>query len=247
MEITNQTAVITGASGKLGSAIAIAVAEQGCNCVCHYHRNKTRADQIVEEIKSQGGEALAVRADLTNESEIAALFQAAKKFGIPKILVNSAAIFKRTKVSEVNFENARQTLDTNLIAPILTGKMFAESLKNIEPPDNKPIAKIINLADIGGIRPWANYTMYCASKAGLIAATKSMAKELAPNITVNAIAPGVVIWPEDGDREEYNRQVSMIPMQRTGKPEEIAAAVIFLLKNDYITGQTINVDGGRCI
>jgi len=89
--------------------------------------------------------------------------------------------------------------------------------------------------------------MYCASKAGLIAATKSMAKELAPKIYVNAVAPGVVTWPEDGDKEEYNRQVSMIPAGRVGKPKDITNAVIFLLKNDYITGQTINVDGGRCI
>ena len=86
-----------------------------------------------------------------------------------------------------------------------------------------------------------------ASKAGLIAATKSMAKELAPAVTVNAVAPGVVSWPEDADKEEYNRQISMIPAGRTAAPQEIAAAVVFLIKNDYITGQILNVDGGRCI
>ncbi|MCF7955308.1 MAG: SDR family oxidoreductase [Phycisphaerae bacterium] len=247
METESITAVITGASGTVGGAIAIALARAGCKCICHYHSNQAAATKIVEKITADGGNALAVKVDLTDPDGISSLFAPHGQFDQPRILVNSAAIFERASISEITPQNARLMLDTNLIAPILVSAAFAESIKELEVKDNLPVAKIVNLADIGGIRPWANYTIYCAAKAGLIAATKSMAKELAPAVCVNAVAPGVVSWPEDADKEEYNRQVSMIPMQRTGTPKEIAAAVLFLIKNDYITGQTLNVDGGRCI
>jgi len=246
METESITAVVTGASGRVGGAVAVALAGAGCRCICHYHSNKDAVTKTVEKIISEGGNAIALQADLTNPDEINRLFQC-PEFAPPRILINSAAIFKRASIPDITPENARQMLDTNLIAPVMTSAAFAQTLKGIQVKNNLPVAKIVNLVDIGGIRPWANYTMYCASKAGLIAATKSMAKELAPEICVNAVAPGVVSWPDDGDKAEYDRQVSMIPMQRTGTPEEIAAAVVFLVKNDYITGQVLNVDGGRCI
>ncbi|MBW8016966.1 MAG: SDR family oxidoreductase [Planctomycetes bacterium] len=247
METESITAVVTGASGCVGGAIAVALSRAGCRCVCHYHHNEAPAKKIVEKIIAQGGRAVAVKADLTDTDDISRLFDAYGEFGPPRILVNSAAIFKRGAISEITAENARQMLDIDLVSPILVSAAFAESVKGLQVTGNIPVAKIVNLVDIGGIRPWANYTMYCAAKAGLIAATKSMAKELAPAVCVNAVAPGVVSWPDDVDKEEYDRQVSMIPAQRVGTPEEIAAAVVFLIKNDYITGQILNVDGGRCM
>ena len=247
METQSITAVVTGASGRVGGAIAIALAKAGCKCICHYNNNYPEAGEIVDKINSSGGHAAAVQADLTSSDGIARLFSVCSEFASPRILVNSAAVFKKSPISEINAENARQMLDIDLISPILVSAAFAESVKGIEVTDNLPIAKIVNMVDIGGIRPWANYTMYCAAKAGLIAATKSMAKELAPAVCVNAVAPGVVSWPDDADKSEYDRQVAMIPAGRVGTAEEIAAAVIFLIKNDYITGQTLNIDGGRCI
>ena len=247
MEIESKTAVVTGSSRCVGAAVAVALAREGCRCVCHYHHNRAGAMEVVEKIAAEGGQAIAVRADLTCHEEIVRLFEVCREFGLPEILVNSAAIFERSSISEINFENARRMLDTNLVAPILVSGAFAEAAKGIKASGNLPVAKIVNLVDIGGIRPWADYTLYCASKAGLIAAGKSLAKELAPKICVNAVAPGIVSWPDGGDMDQYNRQVSMIPAGRTGTPEDIASAVIFLVKNDYITGQVINVDGGRCI
>ena len=247
MEINDLTAVITGASGIVGGAIAVALAKEGCRVVCHYHNNYPAAGKIVDKINSSGGHAAAVKADLTCSDGISRLFSGCSEFASPRILVNSAAIFKSSPISEITKENARQMLDVDLISPLLVSAAFAESIKDIEVTDNLPIAKIVNLVDIGGIRPWANYTMYCAAKAGLIAATKSMAKELAPAVCVNAVAPGVVSWPDDADKAEYDRQIKMIPAGRTANPQEIAAAVVFLTKNDYITGQTLNIDGGRCI
>ncbi len=247
MEINDLTAVITGTSGIVGGAVAVALARGGCRCVCHYRHNEAAAVKIVNKIIADGGKAVAVQADLTDSGEISRLFGDFAGFAPPRILVNSASIFKKAAISEINYENAREILDIDLISPILVSAAFAESIKELEVLDNMPVAKIVNMVDIGGIRPWANYTMYCAAKAGLIAATKSMAKELAPAVCVNAVAPGVISWPGDADKAEYDRQVAMIPAGRVGTPEEIAKAVIFLTKNDYITGQTLNVDGGRCM
>jgi NAD(P)-dependent dehydrogenase (short-subunit alcohol dehydrogenase family) len=135
----------------------------------------------------------------------------------------------------------------NLTAPILTAQHFVRIVKNDVPQTDSPIAKIINIADVGGIRPWAEYTLYCASKAGLISVTKSLAKELAPAICVNAIAPGLATWPENFSEQAKQRQLQRIPIGRIADPKDISNAIVFLLKNDYITGQTLNVDGGRCI
>ncbi|MCK4914054.1 MAG: SDR family oxidoreductase, partial [Planctomycetes bacterium] len=165
----------------------------------------------------------------------------------PQILINSAAVFSKEPLAEITFQKAQQVLNLNLTAAILTSKYFAEIVNEKFVDEDFAAAKIINIADVGGIRPWANYTLYCSSKAGLIGATKALAKELAPKICVNAVAPGIVNWPDDFSETEKKRQLSFIPVGRIAATEEIAAAIIFLLENDYITGQVLNVDGGRCI
>lgn len=251
MELTNTTAVITGATGHLAEAVVMALAENGCDCICHYHTKPEVADQLVSKIQAFGKKAVAVQADLNDPEQIAKLFEVPFEGEVEmapvRVLINLASDFKRQSLNDITQASARKTLDTNLIAPVLLCKEFAKIVSADCPESNETIAKIINFADIGGVRPWANYTMYCASKAGLISVTKSLAKELAPAVCVNAIAPGLVSWPQDGDKDEYNRQLKMIPVARKGTPEEIAAAVVFLLQNDYITGQVLNVDGGRCI
>lgn len=247
MELNGQTAVITGSTGSLGRAIALSLADAGCNCICHYHTNKTLAEKIAEEIRQKGQNAIAVAADLTRTEDIENLFTAAATLGPPTILINSAAVFTRQPLDEITPEEAHQILDTNLIAPILTAQQLSRIVKNDHADSDVPIAKIINIADVGGIRPWANYTLYCASKAGLISVTKSLAKELAPAICVNAIAPGLATWPENFSEQAKHRQLQKIPMARIAHPKDISNAIVFLLKNDYITGQILNVDGGRCI
>ena len=138
-----------------------------------------------------------------------------------RVLVNSAGIFEGGKLADVTFENAGRMLGTNLVAPVMVSARFAEALGDVEAGAG-PVGSIVNIADIGGIRPWANYTMYCASKAGLIAATKSMAKELAPAISVNAIAPGVITWPTEAEKEEYDRQERVL-LERLGAIRETKA------------------------
>lgn len=247
MELKGTTAVITGSSGQLGAAIALALAQAGCNCICHYNHNERVAKELVEQIEKLGTKALAIQADLTRRGEIEDLFERAAKLGTPQVLVNAAAVFSRQPLAEVTFEEAQSVLKLNVSVPILAGRFFAEKIKAAFPTANSVVGKIINIADIGGIRPWPEYVLYCSSKAALIGATKALAKELAPAVCVNAVAPGIVNFPGDFDESQKKQQLSLIPAARIGRPTEIADAVIFLLKNDYITGQTLNVDGGRCI
>ena len=137
-------------------------------------------------------------------------------------------------------------LNTNLVGPILVSKRFAELLDR--PADcDEPVGKIVNISDVGAIKPWAEYSVYCASKAGLVAVTKAMAKELAPGVCVNSVAPGVITWPDGFTEEDKKRQLGFIPAGRTGQPSDVANAVVFLLESDYITGQVLAVDGGRAI
>ena len=247
MELKETTAVITGSSGRLGGAIAKVLAEAGCNCICHYNSNKQKAEELVEQIEALGAKALAIEADLTNLAQIEELFEKALEFGTPQVLINSAAVFSRQPLAEATFEEARKVLDLNLTAAILTSRAFAKAIRDKFGTPELVVGKIINISDVGGIRPWAGYVLHCSSKAGLIGATKALAKELAPYVCVNSVAPGVVTWPSDFDESEKKRQLSFIPVRRIGEPKEVADAVIFLLRNDYITGQVLNVDGGRCI
>jgi len=248
MELRGVTAVITGSTGNLGGAISLALAEAGCNCICHYNQNRKRGEELVGQISEVGQKAVAVGADLTKPDQIQKLFTEAAATGPVRILINSASVFLRQPLADVTLADAQKILDVNLVAPILVCREFAQSV--LSQPNSgpaNPVAKIINLVDVGGIRPWANYSVYCGSKAGLIAATKSLAKELAPAICVNAIAPGVITWPDGFGKENKKRQLAHIPAGRTGYTSEITSAIIFLLKNDYITGQVLNIDGGRCI
>ena len=248
MELKGLTAIITGSTGLLGSEIALALAKVGCNCACQYNKNKEKADQLAEQIEKLSVKAISIQADLTNPDAVKALFDSVAAIGVPRILINSAALFSKESLQKVTLEKARGILDLNLIAPILLSKGFAKIIDDKFAGSEDTVAKIINISDVGGIKPWANYVVYCSAKAGLIGATKALAKELAPRILVNSIAPGIVVdfQPHLNDNQK-KRQLGFIPMARIGKTKELTNALIFLLENDYVTGQVLNVDGGRCI
>lgn len=247
MELNGITAVVVGSSGRLGAATAKALAQSGCNCICHYNSNADAARNLVEEIEELGVRALAVRADLAESCGAEDLFKAATDFDTPQVLINAVGIFQAKALADVTFADAQNIFNLNLTASILTCREFAKMLHAKCPEAELPVGKIINISDIGGIRPWARYVLYCASKAGLIGATKALAKELAPGICVNSIAPGVIAWPEGFSESQKKRQLAFVPMARAGKIRELTEAAIFLLTNDYITGQVLSVDGGRCI
>jgi len=232
MEISGITALITGATGQLGSEVAMALARAGCNCICHFHSNASFAAELVRKIEDLGSKAVAIGADLTKEDNLKRLFDT--ELGSPLILINSAAVFSCQPLTDAAFDNANEVLATNLIAPIILSRLFVDNLSR--PKGEEITGKIINMVDVGAQRPWANYTVYCASKAGLSAATKSMAKELAPNICVNGIAPGIITPPKDVAHDKI-----------TGTVEEVTSAVLFLLDDDNISGRIINIDGGKSI
>lgn len=241
MELKGKTAIITGSTGKLTRHITIALAQAGCNCLCHYHKNSSRARQLVTQIKSLGQMAAAVQADLTKPADIERLFAEAGQLPCPQILINSAAIFERKPLKDLTFENGRKTFDLNLTSVVMMCKHFAKQASNM------PIAKIINIVDAGAIKPWGQYVFYCSSRAALVGATKAMAKALAPGICVNAVAPGIISTDDDFDDNEKKRQLAFIPAGRLGTAEEVARTVTFLIESDYITGEIISVDGGRTI
>lgn len=250
MNFAGCTAVVTGASGHLGRAIATDLAARGMDCVCHYHQHAAAAEAVIEQIAATGRRAVAVQGDLAVEDDIARLFEAAAGLGKVRVLINSAAIFERRPLATLTAENIHQTLAVNLAAPMLTSRCFVRALAS-ERLDcrsaKSPFAKIVNVTDVAAIKPWAEYAAYCAAKAGLIGLTKALAKELAPGLTVNAVAPGIVTWPESRTAQQEQSQLARIPAGRFGRTEDITQSIAFLLDNDYITGQTLAVDGGRSI
>jgi NAD(P)-dependent dehydrogenase (short-subunit alcohol dehydrogenase family) len=247
MDLKGKTALITGASGKLGSELALALARRGCQCICHFYRNETRARELEEQTEALNVRCRFVSADLARPEGVERLFERIGGLDTPTLLINSAAIFERQAIGQVNFEKAQKTFALNITAAILTSRAFAQRIAESFSELSMPVAKILNISDVGGIVPWAEYSLYCASKAGLIGATKSLAKELAPAICVNSLAPGVVSWPENFSAEQRQRQLGFIPMGRIADIEEIISGAMFLLENDYITGCVLQVDGGRAI
>ena len=245
MELVGKIAIVTGATGKLGVRIAAYLADRGVRCVCHYFSNAEKAERLVEGIRNDGGQAWAVQGDLSDLGSIPEFFAKCREFGRVEILVNSASVFERAAVEEITAKKCIETVSLNLCGPLLLCGEFAKALRE-EGSGNRGVkGKIINISDVAGERGWVEYSLYCGCKAGLNNITRSLAKELAPEICVNAVAAGVV---EGGfEPEEMQRQMKMVPLKRAGKAEEICHGIGALLENDYITGEILRVDGGRGI
>jgi len=250
MDFHGKTAIVTGASGGLGGAIALCLGGRGMDCVCHYHTGADAAQRVVDQIQAMGRRAVAVGANLASGDAAGLLMAEARKLGPVRVVVNSASIFAKNEIGTLDASEVSEILAVNLTAPMLLCDAFARYLKEqgIDcQKEQETVAAIINMVDVAGVKPWGGYSAYCASRGGLIAMTKSLAKELAPAITVNAIAPGIVTWPGKMDASEEQKQLKMIPAGRFGTPRDITRTIEFLLDNDYITGQVICVDGGRSI
>jgi pteridine reductase len=233
-------ALVTGAGKRLGRAIALRLARDGADIVVHYRASEREARDAVAEVEKLGRRAVAIAADLNQLAQIKNLFaDTAKAFGRLDILVNSAATFVETAFAETTEENWHVSLDSNLKAPFFCSQAAAPLLKATR-------GIIINFADVGGLLGWPGFIPHSISKAGVIMLTRTLAKALAPEIRVNAIAPGTITMP--GDPPEWEREfIQLAPLRRTGTPADIADAVSFLVNAKFVTGHILVVDGGRSL
>jgi len=226
-------ALVTGAAHRLGKVFALTLAEHGFDIMLHYHQSLNEALQTKAEIESIGRRVILAQADLTDPAQIQSLLSNLESL---KILVNSAAFMPSGNVDLLSIENWDQSLDLNLRAPFLLAQEASKKMAEG--------GLIVNITDIGAQKAWSRYPSYTVSKAALESLTKILARALAPKIRVNAIAPGFVLQSDIVHAEEWERLINRVPLKRPARIEEIASALEFLLENEYITGQTIVVDGG---
>jgi pteridine reductase len=238
--LQGRVALVTGAAKRLGRVVALRLAEEGADVVIHHRLSGAEAASTVAEVEKLGRRAVAVAAELGNVSEIKRLFdETAKQFGRLDILVNSAANFLPASLVSTTEQVWDASLDTNLKAPFFCAQAAAPLLKRSR-------GVIINFSDVGGLLGWPGYTPHCVSKAGVIMLTRILAKALAPEVRVNAIAPGTITMP--GDPVEMEEDYIMrAPLKRSGRPADIADTVVFLVRSEFITGQVVVVDGGRSL
>jgi len=237
-------ALVTGGGHRLGRALALALARRGYAVLVHFHHSEEEANVTTEEIRELGVPAFRFRADLADTAQVESLLSHldsiandASNHLLPlRVLVNSAALMARGDARTLTAAEWDATLALNLRAPFLLSQAAARRMSDG--------GLIINVTDVGAQKAWSGFPAYTVSKAGLESLTRVLARSFAPSIRVNAIAPGLVLPSAGLPTEDWYRLTSKAPLKRPASPEEIASALEFLLKNEYITGQTITVDGG---
>jgi len=242
--LTEKVALVTGGSKRIGAEIAKSLHLEGMNLILHYHSSDQEARALQSELnEARPKSVVLVKGDLLDNHKITHLIQEAIKVNARlDALVNNASSFFPTPIGSTSEEDWNDLIGTNLKAPYFLSQAAAPELR-------KRYGCIVNIADIYGERPLKNHSVYSIAKAGLIMLTRSLARELAPEVRVNAVAPGAVLWPEnDRDRVAQQRIVSRTPLKRTGTPAEIARAVLFLIRDaEFVSGHVIPVDGGRSV
>jgi len=259
MEIRNRIALVTGGAHRVGKSIALALAAEGAHTIITYLSAADEAMRTVRDIEACDVQALSIKADQRDPAQIDTLFAAIRdRFGRLDILVNSAAIMERRTIFDITPDDWDRTLDTNLRGPFFVTQAAAQLMRE-KHPERSPSASlrinsaeskdatgcIINIADSSALHPWPSYIAHTVSKAGLVALTQALAVALAPSIRVNAIAPGAVLKPQNWSDEQWAKLTARIPLQRHGTPEDVAQAVLYLIRSDFVTGQLLVLDGGR--
>jgi pteridine reductase len=242
--LAGRWALVTGSGRRIGAAIAARLHEAGANIAVHYLKSSGPADELVARFTAaRAGSAFAIGADLRSTAELTRLVeQVVARTGRLDILINNASSFYPTKLGSVTEAEWADLVDSNLKAPLFLSQAALPHLRSSR-------GTIVNMIDIHARRPLRHHHVYGAAKAGLAMLTRSLARDLAPEIRVNGVAPGAILWPEDGMTESVKQSiVRQIPLARAGEPDDIARAVLFLVRDaTYMTGQIIAVDGGRSI
>jgi NAD(P)-dependent dehydrogenase (short-subunit alcohol dehydrogenase family) len=235
--IRGKTALVTGAAKRIGRATALALADEGSNVVVHYNSSPEEADELARELRAKGVNSWTVRADFEKPEEYETLIQRAFDIaGSLDILVNNASIFPVDKIEDVQFDSVVSNVRINAWVPFVLSRAFAHTLGH---------GKIVNMVDSRVTGYDWSHVAYIWSKHMLAAITRMIALDFAPNITVNAVAPGLILPPPGKDMSYLERLKDTVPLKRYGDPEDIADAIVFLLESDFITGEVIYVDGGR--
>jgi glucose 1-dehydrogenase len=255
--LENQVAIITGASSGIGAGVAKAMAAEGARIVINYSSSPDKAENILEEIKSQGGEGFTVKADVSNETEVLAMFRETyNKYGTVDILVNNAGLQKDAKFHEMTLDEWNKVLAINLTGQFLCAReAIKEFLKRgVDESRSKSAGKIICMSSVHEVIPWAGHANYSASKGGVMMLMKSIAQEYAPmKIRVNSIGPGAIRTPINHAAwqtpQAYNSLLKLIPAKRIGETEDIGRAAVWLAsdQSEYVNGITLFVDGGMLL
>jgi pteridine reductase len=242
--LTGKTVLITGGARRVGAAIGRALHGAGANLVVHYRKSANEVAELADALNvARAKSVLTFQADLLDLSKLPALVEfTVRSFGSLDVLVNNASTFYPTKIGEITPAAWDDLMGTNLKVPMFLSQAAAPALK-------KCSGLILNLVDIHALRPLRHHTLYCAAKAGLHMLTRSLAKELGPEIRVNGISPGPVLWPEHGaDETARAKIIQRTILQKMGTPEDIArTALFFASQAPFITGQILAVDGGRSV
>ena len=239
--LAGRVVLVTGAGRRVGRAIALALAARGMQVVVHFNGSRQGADETARLITDAGGQAVVEQADLTSVEAAHDLVDRAVAWrGTLTALVNSAAIMLRTPVGETVSSDWDTMFAINVRAPYFLSQRAAPALATAQ-------GAIVNIADLAAFESWPAYVPHGMTKAAVVQMTRAMARALAPGVRVNAVAPGVVLLPDDWSEEGAEHLRSTTPLRRLGSPEDVAQAVVFLLEARYITGEVIRVDGGRHI
>jgi pteridine reductase len=242
MDLPGKVALVTGAGRRLGRALAQALANRGMTLALHYKASEEGARSLEREIRAAGGRAACFPADLTSAEAARALpARVAADLGGLHVLVNSAAVMHRLSFEDTTPGQWDSILNLNLRSLFFCAQGAAPALRAAR-------GKIVNLADLAGLEPWSGFAAHSISKAGVVMLTRVLARSLGPEVTVNAIAPGAVLVPEDYSEDERNRLARSTPLRRLGSPSDVVAALLYLLEaGDFVTGHTLVVDGGRLV
>ena len=237
-------ALVTGAARRIGAAIAEALHQAGAGVVIHYFNSAESADALADRLNGErAGSALTVQCDLRETSELdRMLTEVVTRSGRLDVLINNASSFYPTPPGSISAEQWHDLIGTNLKAPLFLSQAALPHLR-------KTHGTIVNIVDVHWQRPLRNHAVYGAAKAGLAMLTRSLAKDLGPDIRVNGVAPGAILWPEAGLSERTRESIiQQIPLKRAGEPRDVAAAVLFLVRDaPYVNGQILAVDGGRSV
>lgn len=235
--LRGKTALVTGAAKRIGRATAMALAAEGANIVVHYNRSQREAAEVCSRLASLGVNAWAVQADFRDKAQLEGVCETAiERAGRLDILVNNASIFPRDTLGDVSFESMVKNLEVNAWAPLALSRRFALCAGR---------GSVINLVDSRVDDFDWTHVGYMMSKYVLAALTAAMAIEYAPKIRVNGVAPGLILPPPGEDQAYIDRLADTVPLRRHGDPKDVADAVVYLAKSDYLTGELIYVDGGR--